>query len=299
MANVFMLVSHGYSANTESPSSQRDMAEVFSRVPSKNREGDIVFHRFGQDEQALTLWVHETGHSIDSQIGPDKRTWFTKTHAWLTAYNNDSAVSGVYARVNQRENFAQELNIALLDRNLPGGMNSTNQTQWLQVEHQRSQTPPMQGTRPSKSNPDSVPAARFSRSARRSTRTSTRRFTISSASTSSVWSTPPPPPPPPTRRPDYGPGTPTYPNNTSNGGPDPELPDKPSPSPSPSPDGPIREITWQNVPINNSAAAITAENDKVQLRYHNSNRKFSVDSGFEYSGLHGHGLDAGVGCTPA
>ncbi|KAK4213785.1 hypothetical protein QBC37DRAFT_463076 [Rhypophila decipiens] len=74
----------------ESPSSQRDMAEVFSRMPVRMR--NYVRH-------ALSV--------------PSKNSW---------AY--------------EVENFAQELNIALLDRNLPGGMNSTNQTQWLQVEHQ-------------------------------------------------------------------------------------------------------------------------------------------------------------------
>ncbi|KAM7222677.1 hypothetical protein V8F06_001864 [Rhypophila decipiens] len=323
-------------------------------VPSKNSwayevEGDIGFHRFEQDEQALTLWVHETGHSIDSQMGPDKRTWFTGTQPWLTAYNSDSAVSGVYARVSQRENFAQELNIALLDRNFPGGMNSTNQTQWLQVGHQvraiqarlgnillpggkcdidaRGKYPgisdiivclpnatnclaftnatyakehghdPNPNPIPTQSPQGGFPGPQGGQRGGGSGGGS--QYLVHQRRRCSRPPPPPPPPPPPRPRPDYGPGTPTYQNNTiSNGKPDPDA--NPSPSPNPD-DGTIRQITWRNVPINNSAAAIAAQYDKVPLPDDCPNRKFSFDSGFGYFGLSGHGLGAGVGvgCTPA
>lgn len=38
--------------------------------------------------------------------------------------------------VDQIENFAQEVNIALLDKNLRGGLSSNNLTQWRGVENQ-------------------------------------------------------------------------------------------------------------------------------------------------------------------
>ncbi|KAM7203809.1 hypothetical protein V8F20_003815 [Naviculisporaceae sp. PSN 640] len=135
----------------QSQNSERDMAEVFGRMPVKIRNylrhalpgeqsaagssgGDTTFFGPQQDDQAITLWVHETGHSVDAHHGGDGTSSFSVTPVWIDAYNKDSAVFDGYAR---SKNFAQELVIALLDRNLPGGLDAHNDTpQWHQVLNQ-------------------------------------------------------------------------------------------------------------------------------------------------------------------
>ncbi|KAI9775075.1 MAG: hypothetical protein M1839_001467 [Geoglossum umbratile] len=136
--------------HTQSPMSQIDMIDLFGRMPVSMRgyvrhiialpgtksafnNGDnIAIFGKGTD---ISLFVHETGHSLDSHAYDPKVTPFHDSAPWLEAFNEDSSVSDDYARTNQAENVAQETVISLFDKVVPGGI-GTIQPNWRAIFHQ-------------------------------------------------------------------------------------------------------------------------------------------------------------------
>ncbi|KAF3932656.1 hypothetical protein ABW19_dt0201483 [Dactylella cylindrospora] len=64
--------------------------------------GDIVM--FGPCT-GVTVWLHETGHQLDSRLKPAER--FSGTQEWLEALGADTCVPDSYANTNTVEDFAQ------------------------------------------------------------------------------------------------------------------------------------------------------------------------------------------------
>ena len=84
---------------------------------------------FGLIEGDLTVFVHETGHSLD-RLGAysgtnnsfnDDNASFADSSTWLKNYAEDSHVPDPYAQTNQAENLAQNTVVATYDLNVPGG----------------------------------------------------------------------------------------------------------------------------------------------------------------------------------
>ncbi|EWC47391.1 hypothetical protein DRE_00359 [Drechslerella stenobrocha 248] len=64
--------------------------------------GDIVMYG---PCTALTVWIHEVGHQLDSRLNPVNR--FSASNDWLQALAADSCVPDSYANFNAIEDFAQ------------------------------------------------------------------------------------------------------------------------------------------------------------------------------------------------
>ncbi|KAI5792554.1 hypothetical protein DFH27DRAFT_517103 [Peziza echinospora] len=135
----------------DSPVSQKEMVEIFGRMPVKSRQfvrhiisipgvisagssGDNIVLR-GTGPNLMTVFIHETAHSMDSHAVTALPLPFHNTQQWLTAYNTDPAISDSYARTSQAENFAQTIVISIFDRVVPGGI-PTIQPSFAQIQQQ-------------------------------------------------------------------------------------------------------------------------------------------------------------------
>ena len=97
-----------------------------------NWAGNIaMFDRINGD---LTVFIHETGHSLDL-LGayPDKP--LSNSTRWLAQYARDSHVPDPYSQTNQREDVAQNTVVAAYDLNVRGGFGVV-EPGWDKVFHQ-------------------------------------------------------------------------------------------------------------------------------------------------------------------
>ncbi|KAJ4147525.1 hypothetical protein LMH87_002037 [Akanthomyces muscarius] len=121
----------------DSPLSKKDMTELFGRMPVRMRQfirhiialpGQRSAGSSGDNIQMngdveITVFIHETGHSLDSHaFDPKLGAPFSNGKAWTDAYNKDSAVTDDYAQTSQQENFAQETVVSVYDKNVKGGI---------------------------------------------------------------------------------------------------------------------------------------------------------------------------------
>ncbi|KAF8428524.1 hypothetical protein EV426DRAFT_543398 [Tirmania nivea] len=137
--------------HNKAPVSQIDMINIFGRMPVRMRQyvrhmlavpgvisagssGDNIVLK-GTGPNLMTVFVHETAHSMDSHAIPATTAPFHDSPPWIEAVNQDSAISDSYAQTNQGENFAQETVIALFDKVVPGGIRSV-QPNWRAIFHQ-------------------------------------------------------------------------------------------------------------------------------------------------------------------
>ena len=127
------------------------MRDIFGRMPVRMRQyvrhvlavpgvlsagssGDNIVLK-GKGSNLMTIFVHETAHSMDSHAIPGTSVPFHNSSPWLEAVNQDSAICDSYAQTSQGENFAQETVVALFDKVVPGGIGSV-QPGWSQIFHQ-------------------------------------------------------------------------------------------------------------------------------------------------------------------
>ncbi|KAB8342842.1 hypothetical protein FH972_022440 [Carpinus fangiana] len=103
---------------------------------SAGSSGDSI--QFNGDANQITVFMHETGHSLDGHayMGDGGATGLSTSQYWTDAYNADSAISDDYAATSQQENVAQEGNIALYDKVVPGGANNLGADQVAQIQNQ-------------------------------------------------------------------------------------------------------------------------------------------------------------------
>lgn len=89
---------------------------------------------FDRVDRDLTLFIHETGHSLDL-LGayPDKP--LSNSSTWLTRYANDSHVPDPYSQTNQIEDLAQNTVVAAYDLNVAGGFGAV-EPNWREVYSQ-------------------------------------------------------------------------------------------------------------------------------------------------------------------
>ncbi|OAR01581.1 hypothetical protein LLEC1_00869 [Akanthomyces lecanii] len=134
----------------DSPLSETDMMDLFGRMPVKMRSyirhiialpGSRSAGSAGDNIQMngdceITVFVHETGHSLDSHaFDPKYGAPFSNSRVWLDNYGQDSAVCDGYAQSSQQENLAQETVVGLFDKVVPGGV-GTVQPNWKAIFHQ-------------------------------------------------------------------------------------------------------------------------------------------------------------------
>ncbi|GAP92152.1 putative conidiation-specific protein [Rosellinia necatrix] len=119
----------------DSPLSEQDIVDTFGKLPVHFRS--FVRHMVflpgaesagsnGDNVQMngnlpITVYIHETGHSVDSHGFPDIGQ-FSVSQVWLDAYNADSAVPDGYAQSSQQENFAQATVCAIYAQVVPEGL---------------------------------------------------------------------------------------------------------------------------------------------------------------------------------
>ncbi|OAA60014.1 Metallopeptidase, catalytic domain protein [Cordyceps fumosorosea ARSEF 2679] len=121
----------------DSPLSKTDMTELFGRLPVRMRQfirhiialpGQRSAGSAGDNIQMngdceITVFIHETGHSLDSHaFDPKLGVPFSNGKAWTDAYHKDTAVTDDYGRTSQQENFAQETVVSVYDKNVEGGI---------------------------------------------------------------------------------------------------------------------------------------------------------------------------------
>ncbi|KAL7957977.1 hypothetical protein V8C34DRAFT_284053 [Trichoderma compactum] len=71
----------------------------------------------------VTVFAHETGHSLDSHaFDPSYGVPFSTGNVWVSNYSLDSAVPDPYAQSSQQENFARQTVVSLYDKVVPGGI---------------------------------------------------------------------------------------------------------------------------------------------------------------------------------
>ncbi|KAK2758796.1 hypothetical protein FQN54_003488 [Arachnomyces sp. PD_36] len=99
--------------------------------PSAGSAGDNVQMN---GELGISVFVHETAHSMDGHGFPDIGG-FSVSQIWLDAYNNDTAVPDAYAQSSQQENFAQQTVVALYDLVVPDGI-GTVQPNYQAIQNQ-------------------------------------------------------------------------------------------------------------------------------------------------------------------
>lgn len=119
----------------DSPIDEQTIVDTFGKLPVHFRSfvrhmvfvpGDPSAGSTGDNVQmngelGITVFVHETAHSMDGHGFPDIGG-FSESQIWLDAYNNDSAVPDAYAQTSQQENFAQQTVVALYDKVVPDGI---------------------------------------------------------------------------------------------------------------------------------------------------------------------------------
>ena len=135
----------------KSPISAEKMIKIFGSMPVHMRQwvrhmvslpADGGAHAYNAGDNIMlagnvgtTVFVHETGHSLDAHAFYDGKQRMSSSQKWLDAYNADTAVPDYYAQTNQVENFAQNTVVALFNANVPGGV-GTVQPGWRQISHQ-------------------------------------------------------------------------------------------------------------------------------------------------------------------
>ncbi|KAJ7577615.1 hypothetical protein C8J56DRAFT_970316 [Mycena floridula] len=68
-----------------------------------------------------TLWIHESSHIVDQFAIPVNGGRYSQSQAWLDAIAADPDVPDPYSNSNSVEDFAQVADIAMFDKNVPGG----------------------------------------------------------------------------------------------------------------------------------------------------------------------------------
>ena len=93
---------------------------------------------FDRNNGDLTVFIHETAHSLDL-LGAYTGTndFFFDSDTWLNNYAKDSHVPDFYSQTNQLENLAQNTVVAAYDLNVPGGFSEV-QPKWQGLRHQLS-----------------------------------------------------------------------------------------------------------------------------------------------------------------
>lgn len=134
----------------DSPLSKIDMIDIWGRLPVRMRQyirhiialpGNKSAGSGGDNIQmngpiGITVYVHETGHSLDSHaFDPKYGAPFSNSDVWISNYNQDSAVTDDYAQTSQQENLAQETVVSLYDKVVPGGIGKI-QPNWKAIFHQ-------------------------------------------------------------------------------------------------------------------------------------------------------------------
>ena len=94
----------------------------FSRLDASHR-----------DRSSLTMFIHETGHSLDAGAFLDSP--LSSHEKWDMEYNHDSKVVDSYAASNFLEDVAQNVVIAIYDLVVPGGFAKVNKG-WKGIQHQ-------------------------------------------------------------------------------------------------------------------------------------------------------------------
>jgi hypothetical protein len=139
----------------DSNSTQDSIATLFGRLPVRQRSfirhivavsgapgafnGGENIQISGNAINTLTVYSHEIGHSLDTHAfnnGNLSQGGFSSSQKWLDAYKADPAVASDYSQASQAENFAQMINVALFDQNIPGGIASICQNCQSQIGHQ-------------------------------------------------------------------------------------------------------------------------------------------------------------------
>ena len=133
-----------------SPMSEIGMIDLFGRLPVRMRSfirhiialpGTKSAGSSGDNIQLngdcdITVFIHETGHSLDSHgFDSSYGVPFSTGKVWVDNYNLDSAVTDSYAQSSQQENFAQETVVSLYDKVVSGGI-GTIQPNWQAIFHQ-------------------------------------------------------------------------------------------------------------------------------------------------------------------
>jgi len=90
-----------------------------------------MFNRINGD---MTVFIHETGHSLDFLGAYDDKPLSTSAN-WLQNYAQDTNVPDPYAGTNQAENVAQNTVVACFNEVVPGGF-GTVEKDWGKVFHQ-------------------------------------------------------------------------------------------------------------------------------------------------------------------
>ncbi|OAA40087.1 hypothetical protein BBO_06145 [Beauveria brongniartii RCEF 3172] len=121
----------------DSPLSKKEITELFARLPVRMRQyirhiialpGQRSAGSAGDNIQMngdceITVFIHETGHSLDSHaFDPKYGVPFSNGRAWMDAYGKDTAVTDDYGQTSQQENFAQEMVVSVYDKNVKGGI---------------------------------------------------------------------------------------------------------------------------------------------------------------------------------
>ncbi|KAF6217414.1 hypothetical protein HO133_006930 [Letharia lupina] len=137
----------------DSPDPLENMIDLFGRVPVRARQwvrhivnlpdptnftsaynwaGNIaMFESINRD---LTLFIHETGHSLDLLGAYPDNPLSTSRH-WHAQYAKDSHVPDPYSQSNIYEDLAQNTVVAAYDLNVPGGIGVV-EPKWRDVLHQ-------------------------------------------------------------------------------------------------------------------------------------------------------------------
>ncbi|KAM3475799.1 hypothetical protein MY5147_003551 [Beauveria neobassiana] len=120
----------------DAPLSKSNMTELFGRLPVRMRQyirhmialpGQRSAGSAGDNIQMngdceITVFIHETGHSLDSHaFDPKHGVPFSSSPVWKDAYDKDTAVTDDYAQTSQQENFAQETVVAVYNKNVNKG----------------------------------------------------------------------------------------------------------------------------------------------------------------------------------
>ncbi|KAL8842394.1 MAG: hypothetical protein Q9170_000522 [Blastenia crenularia] len=135
-----------------SPDPLINMIDLFGRLPVKTRSyvrhmialpdpngghaynsnGNIaLFNRVNGD---LTVFVHESGHSLDL-LGAYTDKPLSSSTNWINNYNQDADVPDPYAQTNQVENVAQNTVVDSFNLNVPGGFSSV-EPGYAKISHQ-------------------------------------------------------------------------------------------------------------------------------------------------------------------
>ncbi|KAI4182851.1 MAG: hypothetical protein L6R41_005747 [Letrouitia leprolyta] len=86
-----------------------------------NANGNLAMFKIGPN--GLTVYLHETGHSLDFQ-GAYQQGQLSNAQNWIDNYNQDPNVPDPYSQTNQIENVAQNTVLAAYNVQVPDGYGS-------------------------------------------------------------------------------------------------------------------------------------------------------------------------------